>query len=267
LIVVLAPGNIIRLQHETKAWGMNRADSLSEWLLAGFNTMSWAGIISMQWLLTQPYHYFIVLLALVLAMDLPKHVQNFLDRKRLLWLPIIMLALICIAALPSFYLGRKPPPRTVASIYIVFWLSYIPSFVILMRNYKWGIHGKGLKKILKIALIVSMVLSPRYLQAMYDVKNAVIYKIQLYERENIVNSAIEEGLRDVLVPKLVRIPSTIHYRDLEDENIRPNMEYINRCYASYRGLKSIATRGEGDTVRIVQELKAMIGSLIDRVIP
>ena len=67
----------------------------------------------------------------------------------------------------------------------------------------------------------------------------------------IVNSAVHMGRRDVVVPKLMRVPATIHVRDLSEDSTN----YYNRAYASYFGADSIVVQGEGDTSHLVRQLK------------
>jgi uncharacterized protein DUF6056 len=264
LVVILAPGNSIRIQAEEKTWGWHQANSIWELLLAGFSTTIWAAISTVRWLLTQPYHCFAIFLALVLAKSVSRGVQEYIESKCLLWFPIISFGLIWVAAFTCFYLGIEPPARAIANIYVIFWLSFIPSGVVLMRYYSWELHGRGLMTVLKIALVGSMLLHPHQTQAMQDFKDAVLYRLQLQERERIVSSAIQEGRRDVVVPRLMRVPATFDLPDLdlgEDKS-----SHYNKCYASYRGLNSIVARGEGDTSRLIRELKDTISSQIDWIV-
>ena len=261
LVVILAPGNSIRIQVEEKTWGWHRANSIWELLQAGFSTTIWAAISTVRWLLTQPYHCFAIFLALVLAGSFSRGVQEYIESKCLLWFPIIGFVLIWVAAFTCFYLGTEPPGRVVASIYVIFWLSFIPSGVVLMRYYSWELHGRGLMLVLKIALVGSMLLHPHYTQAMQDFKDAVLYRLQLQERERIVSSAIQEGRRDVVVPRLMRVPATFDLPNLDLSEDKSS--HYNKCYASYRGLSSIVARGEGDTSRIVRPLKDKVKSQID----
>jgi Family of unknown function (DUF6056) len=261
LVVVLAPGNSIRIQEEQEIWGWHQAHSIWELLQAGFSTTIWAAISTVRWLLTQPYHCFAILLALVLAGSFSRGVQEYVESKCLLWFPIIGFVLIWVAAFTCFYLGIEPPGRAVANIYVIFWLSFIPSGVVLMRYYSWELRGRGLMTVLKIALVGSMLLHPHQTQAMQDFKNAVLYRLQLQERERIVSSTIEEGRRDVVVPRLMRVPATF---DLPDLDLSENKSYhYNKCYASYRGLNSIIVQGDGDTSRIIRQLKNEVNSQID----
>jgi hypothetical protein len=46
----------------------------------------------------------------------------------------------------------------------------------------------------------SILLQPRHLLAMQEFKDAVVYRLQLQERELMVNNAIQEGRRDIVVP-------------------------------------------------------------------
>jgi len=264
LVVILAPGNSIRIQAEEKTWGWHHATSVWELLQAGFSTTIWAAISTVRWLLTQPYHCFAIFLAFVLAGRFSRGVQEYIESKRLLWFPIISFVLIWVAAFTCFYLGIEPPGRAIANIYVIFWLSFIPSGVVLMRHYSWELHGRGLMTVLKIALVGSMLLHPHHTLAMQDFKEAVLYRLQLQERERIVNSAIQEGRRDVVVPRLMRVPATFYLPDLdlgEDKS-----SHYNKCYATYRGLNSIVARGEGDTSRLIRELKDMLSSRIDWIV-
>jgi hypothetical protein len=264
LVVILAPGNSIRIQVEENTWGWNQANSIWELLQAGFSTTIWAVISTMRWLLTQPYHCFAIFLALVLAGSFSRGVQEYIESKWLLWVPIISFALVWVAAFTCFYLGIKPPARAIACIYVVFWLSFIPSGVVLMRYHSWELHGRGLKTILKIALVGSMLLHPHHTQAMGDFKDAVLYRLQLQERERIVSSAIQEGRRDVVVPRLMRVPATFYLPDLDLSEDKSS--YYNKCYTLYRGLDSIVARGEGDTSRLIRELKGTIRSQMDWIV-
>jgi hypothetical protein len=261
LVVILAPGNSIRIYHEERDWGLHQANSIRELLQAGFRTTIWATISTVRWLLTQPYHCFAILLALVLVGSFSRGVQEYIDSKWLLWFPIISFGLIWVAAFTCFYLGIKPPARAIASIYVVFWLSFIPSGVVLMRYYSWELHGRGLMTALKIALVGSMLLHPHHTQAMQDFKDAVLYRLQLQERERIMSSAIQEGRRDVVVPRLTRVPATFYLPDLDLSEDKSS--HYNKCYATYRGLNSIVARGEGDTSRLVRQLKDKVNSQID----
>ena len=170
LVVILAPGNSIRIQVEEKTWGWHRANSIWELLQAGFSTTIWAAISTVRWLLTQPYHFFAIFLALVLAGSFSRGVQEYIESKFLLWFPIIGFVLIWVAAFTCFYLGIEPPGRAIASIYVIFWLSFIPSGVVLMRYYSWELHGRGLMTVLKIALVGSILLHPHHTQAMQDLR-------------------------------------------------------------------------------------------------
>ena len=187
--------------------------------------------------------------------------QEYIESKCLLWVPIISFVLIWVAAFTCFYLGIEPPGRAVASIYVIFWLSFIPSGVVLMRYYSWELHGRGLMTVLKIALVGSMLLHPHYAQAMQDFKDAVLYRLQLQERERIVSSAIQEGRRDVVVPRLMRVPATFDLPNLDLSEDKSS--HYKKCYASYRGLNSIVARGDGDTSRIVRRFKDKVRSQID----
>ena len=261
LVVILAPGNSIRIPAEERRWGWHQANSIWELLQAGFSTTIWAAISTVRWLLKQPYHYFAIFLALVLAASFSRGVQEYIESKCLLWFPIISFVLIWVAAFTCFYLGIEPPARAIACIYVIFWLSFIPSGVVLMRHYGWELHGRGLMTVLKIALVGSMLLHPYHTQAMQDFKDVVLYRLQLQERERIVGSAIQEGRRDVVVPRLMRVPTTFNLPNLDLSEDKSST--YNKCYASYRGLNSIVARGEGDTSRLIRELKATISSQID----
>jgi len=256
LVVILAPGNSMRIQAEEEIWGLHPPKSIWELLQAGFSTTIWAAISTVRWLLTQPYHFFAILLALVLAGSFSRGMQEYIESKCLLWIPIISFVLIWMAAFTCFYLGFEPPARAVASIYIIFWLSFVPSGVILMRYANWELHGRGLGTVLKIALVGSMLFHPHHTQAMDDFKNAVVYRLQLQERERIVSSAIQEGRRDVVVPRLMRVPATFYLLNLDLSEDKSSL--YNTCYASYRGLNSIVARGEGDTSRLIREFKDTI---------
>ena len=261
LVVILAPGNSMRIQAEEETWGWHQATSIPELLQAGLSTTIWAAMSILRWLLTQPYHCFAIFLALVLAGAFSRGVQEYIESKYLLWFPAIGFGLIWVAAFTCFYLGIKPPGRAVACIYVIFWLSFIPSGVVLMKYYGWELHGRGLRTILKIALVGSMLLHPHQTQAVQDFKDAVLYRLQLQERERTVSSALGESRLDVVVPRLMRVPVTFDLPDLdlsEDESY-----HYNKCYASYRGLNSIVARGEGDTSRIVRQLKDKVNSQID----
>ena len=264
LVVILAPGNSIRIPAEERRWGWHQANSIWELLQAGFSTTIWAAISTVRWLLKQPYHYFAIFLALVLAASFSRGVQEYIESKCLLWFPIISFVLIWVAAFTCFYLGIEPPARAIACIYVIFWLSFIPSGVVLMRHYGWELHGRGLMTVLKIALVGSMLLHPYHTQAMQDFKDVVLYRLQLQERERIVSSAIQEGRRDVVVPRLMRVPTTFNLPNLDLSEDKSST--YNKCYASYRGLNSIVARGEGDTSRLIRELKATISSQIDWIV-
>jgi Family of unknown function (DUF6056) len=263
LIVILAPGNPMRIQREAQRWGMNQADSISEFLQAGFNALIWAATSSLRWIVTQPYHCFAIFLALVVTSNFPRSVQEYIESKSLLWFPLIGFVSIWVGAFTSFYLGISPPGRAIASIYVVFWLSFIPTGLVLMRRYGWELHGRGLITTLKVALVGSTLLHPHYPQATRDFKDIVLYGLQLHERERIVNNAVQEGHRDVVVPRLMRVPATIHYRDLSEDK----SHYYNRCYASYMGINSIIALGDGDTSRIIREFNQKVSSQMDRLVP
>jgi hypothetical protein len=79
-----------------------------------------------------------------------------------------------------------------------------------------------------------------------------------------VSSAIQEGRLDVVVPRLVRVPATFHLPDLDLSEDKSS--HYNKCYATYRGLNSIVARGEGDTSRLIRELKDMASSQIDWIV-
>jgi hypothetical protein len=76
LIVILAPGNRIRLEYETRVWGMHRADSIAEILQAGLNALIWSLISSLRWILTQPYHFFAIFLAFVVSKTFPRSLRR-----------------------------------------------------------------------------------------------------------------------------------------------------------------------------------------------
>ena len=115
---------------------------------------------------------------------------------------------------------------------------------------------------LKTGLVVSMLLSPRLTAAIQDFKDAVLYRLQLHEREIIVHNAIQQGHRDLVVPRLMRVPATIHFRDLNEDK----SHYANRCYALNLGVNSIVARGDADTSRIVRELKERVKSQFESLV-
>ena len=177
--------------------------------------------------------------------------------------PAIGFAMIAATALPSFYVGRPPAGRTTASIYVVFWLSFVPSGVILMRRYGWELYGSGVTTGLKVALVLSILFHPRHIQATEDFRDAVLYKLQLHERDMMVTNAVHEGRKNVVVPRLTRLPATIHFQIFsEDKNY-----YYNQCYASYRDIDSIVANGEGDTAQIVRKFRAQVRFQIERFVP
>ena len=264
LVVILAPGNSIRIQEEQDIWGWHQAHSIWELFQAGLRTTIWAAVSTLRWLLTQPYHCFAIFLALVLAGSFSRDVQEYIESKSLLWVPLISFVLIWVAAFTCFYLGIEPPARAVANIYVIFWLSFIPSGVVLMRYANWELHGRGLVTVLKIALVGSMLLHPHHTQAIQGFKDAVIYRLELQEREMIVSSAIREGRRDVVVPRLMKVPATFYLPSVDLREDKSSL--YNECYASYRGLNSIVARGEGDTSRLVREFKDTIGAQIDWIV-
>jgi hypothetical protein len=259
LVVILAPGNSLRIQYEENRWGWHKANSVSDLLQAGIRDITWVAISSLRWLLAQPYHAFGILIALAWASRLWWRVQADINNPRLLWLPIISFVLVVAAAFPSFALGILPPERTRASIYLIFWLSFIPSGVALMKHYRWELHGRGLNTALKVALVGSILLNPHHVAAVQDFKDAVLYRLQVHERQMIVNSAVHEGNRDLVVPKLMRVPATIHVRDLSEDTTH----YYNRSYALYFGLNSIVAQGDQDTSRLVRQLKEQVHSQIN----
>jgi hypothetical protein len=259
LVVILAPGNSLRIQYEENTWGWHKANSVSDLLQAGIRDITWVAISSLRWLLAQPYHAFGILIGLAWTSRLSWLVQVDINNPRLLWLSIISFVLVVAAAFPSFALGILPPERTRASIYLIFWLSFIPSGVALMKHYRWELHGRGFKTALKVALVGSILLNPHYVAAVQDFKDAVLYRLQVHERQMIVNSAVHEGNRDLVVPKLKRVPATIHVRDLSEDITH----YYNRSYALYFGLNSIVAQGDQDTSRLVQQLKEQVRSQIN----
>jgi hypothetical protein len=259
LVVILAPGNRIRIEEE-KVWGMNPAHSIPEFLQAGLSTLIWIALSSLRWMTTQPYHCFAILLAHVATSRFPRPVQEYIENKSLLWIPVIGFGGMCAASFTSFYLGIVPPLRARAGIYIVFWLTFIPSGLILLRRSRWNLRGRGVVTTLQIALVGSVLLHPHYPQSTQEFKDTVLYRLQLEERERLVSNALHDGYRDVVVPKLMRLPATIHYRDLSEDKSH------NICYASYRGIDSIVARGDGDPSRLVRDLKQMVISRIHRVI-
>ena len=105
------------------------------------------------------------------------------------------------------------------------------------------------------------IIATAYSQAIQDFKDAVLYRLQLHERERIVNNAILEGRRDVVVPRLMRVP--IHISSTRLDLSEDKSYYYNECYASYLGVNSIIARGDGDTSRIVRQLKDKVNSQID----
>jgi hypothetical protein len=258
LIVILAPGNSLRLQRQEELWGsvigFHRANSLSEAAQAAIRTTIWEGISILRWLLIDAYHAFALFAALALTagwMKQQKEPMNSPYFRCLLWLPVICLVLIWLAAWPSFYLGIPPFPRTSSSIYMIFFLAFIPGSVALMKYYGWEFKGTGITRILQAALVLSLLMNSHYTATVHDIKNAVLYRLQLQEREIIVNNATKAGRRDLVVPRLTRVPATIHLWDLSRDESAP----YNRCYASYHGLNSISAIGDGDTAHIVQPLR------------
>jgi Family of unknown function (DUF6056) len=116
---------------------------------------------------------------------------------------------------------------------------------------------------LKVGFVGSALLHHHYPLAMENFKEVVLYRLQLQERERLVRNAIQEGHRDVVVPRLIRVPRTIHLGDLsEDQN-----HYHNRCYASYQGIDSIVARGDGDTSKIIREFKQNMRAQVSRFVP
>jgi hypothetical protein len=261
LFVICAPGNSVRLQFETQLWGWNQADSISELLQAGFNALIWAAISSLRWIVTKPYHCFAILLVLAATSNFPRRVEEYIGSNFLLWFPVIGFALMWLTAFTSFYLGFSPPARTIASIYVVFWLSFIPSSLALMRRYGWVLQGRGLIAVLKVGLVGSMLLHPNHPLAEQNLRDAVLYRLQLQERDRLVSKAIEEGHRDIVVPRLIRVPAILRVGDLGGD------KSSNGCYASYRNIDSIVARGDGDTSEIVREFKKKVSDQISRVVP
>jgi Family of unknown function (DUF6056) len=262
LVVALAPGNASRAQYEEQTWGLHKADSLMELVGAGLSSVIWAATNILRWANSLSY-WLAAFLALGASRRLPAPVQERLENRSLLWLPAIGFAMIAATALPSFYVGRPPATRTTASIYIVFWLSFVTSAVILMRRCGWELYGSGVTTGLKVALVLSVLFSPRHIQATDDFRDAVLYKLQLDERDMMVTDAVRDGRKNVVVPRLTRLPATIHFRDLsEDGNY-----YYNQCYASYRNIDSIVAKGEGDTAQLPRRFREKVRFQIERFVP
>jgi hypothetical protein len=262
LVVILAPGNRVRIEFEEQVWGMKRADSIFEVLQAGLSAFMWTALSSLRWIVIQPYHCFAVLLALVATSQFPKAVQEYIENKSLLWIPVAGFIVICAASFTSFYLGISPPIRTIAGIYFAFWLTFIPSGLVLMKRSGWNLHGRGVVTVLQIALVGSLLLHPHFPQSIQELKDIVLYRLQLQERERLVSKAISGGNRDIVVPKLSRLPATIHYRDLSEDK----SHYYNTCYAKYRGVDSIVARGDGDPSRLAHDFKEKVSSRLHRLI-
>ena len=180
---------------------------------AGLSSIIWAATSILSWATTLSY-WLAAFLVLGASRRLPAPVQERLENRSLLWLPAIGFAMIAATALPSFYVGRPPAGRTTASIYVVFWLSFVPSGVILMRRYGWELYGSGVTTGLKVALVLSILFHPRHIQATEDFRDAVLYKLQLHERDMMVTNAVHEGRKNVVVPRLTRLPATIHFEIL-----------------------------------------------------
>jgi hypothetical protein len=131
-----------------------------------------------------------------------------------------------------------------------------------MKRSGWNLRGEGVVTMLQIALVGSLLLHPHFPQSSQEFKDIVLYRLQLEERERLVSNAIVVGYRDVVVPKLSRLPATIHYRDLSEDK----SHYYNACYASYRHIDSIVARGEGDPSRLAQDFKQKVSSRVHRLI-
>jgi hypothetical protein len=263
LVAVLAPGNYVRAEYETKYWGMHRASSFLELIEAGGSAPVWAAVTSVRWLIAQPAYVLAAFLALSASRKLSIRVQERLDRAVWLWLPLIAFALTAATALPGFLLGKPPPARATANIYVVFWLSVVATGVLLMRRFGWQLQGRGVTTVLTIGLLSSLLLHPRHVLAMQEFKDAVLYRLQLQERDQMANDAVRQGRRDLVVPKLGRIPTLIHVRDLSEDL----HHYYNGCYASYKHLDSVVAQGDADTARIVRTLRATFTAQLKRLMP
>lgn len=152
----------------------------------------------------------------------------------------ITLLMVWLHELPSFWArGLQPPDRVVNAAYLCFLLGWAVTTWIGAGLMDSGLIRKGVPcGAVMVALVCSVLLQGNLHNVMRSAgKKGRQYHREVQKRYARIARAKEAGVRDLVLPPLMRHPGSIYFGDIE-----PNAAYWrNRDMASYFGFASVVT--------------------------
>ncbi len=231
-IVILAPGNDVRLQHFPEGQNLFRALYRTAAHTLGFIVRESAN--PALWLAA-------ALVAAPLWSILSDSTRDWMVRRRG-WLVLLALWVAMIAAcfFPANYaMGAGPPRRAVNLAFVVILLGWIPVATALAERFWAGRHfflpSPHVRPLLLLALGLSLAGGSQMREMYKDLGNGPGFREELVRREEVIRMAAKQGIREVEVPPLRTRPKHLYFVDLA----RNPAEFQNQCLAGVFGLKTI----------------------------
>lgn len=234
---VLAPGNFARLASIETEKALRPNGFVAALLL-----VPWYLLRIVNWMV----HPLIWISAAIVLLASRSQAERLLYRdgvfvRTWLFVPLGWLALLFGLTAIGFVVNRYPlPERAETTVWFAFLVGWYPSFVIL----SYLAAGKAniarlvrFRKALLLALVIAMLGAPHVFEAFKDLAyRAIRYRHEMDSRLELIRKAALNGVLDLKVPSLSRVPRTVHVTEVTTD---PS-NFRNSCLAEYYGLRTIA---------------------------
>lgn len=204
LIVILAPGNYVRMEHVIKPNYVH-----NELFFAGKKAFDAMILHVKDWIASSSL--LVTTMIFILCAGIRDIKPKWYSANPLLWMVLIPLCFLAVMIFCFFsvtYVVNSIPPRTLDGIYMLFFIGWFLTVFVLTQEIRLPRILK--KNIIITALTISLLLcflnQDNVRWAIEDIDKARLYHDQITDRDNTIRSYVSSGVKDIYVEDFTMWP-------------------------------------------------------------